>query len=185
MGIVKYELCNLITHTEALKFWLFTHCVMNIAIALSGLDCTLCFCSFCHMMTWRCIKRCLLYFPTISHTCISCVIWFMLSMAIKLLSLLLSLSILTISTISDIFAPIINNEDKHSDKQWKWLGCQFDTKALSYKCTGPWFNIKMSSYQYRKSHCGDKTVVRWSYLHNGNSYTGKMSSLYWIGALYI
>ena len=42
------------------------------------------------------------------------------------------------------------------------------------------FNIKMSSYQYRKSHCGDKTVVRSSYLHNGISYTGKMSSLYWI-----
>ena len=40
----------------------------------------------------------------------------------------------------------------------------------------------MSSYQYRKSHCGDKTVVRSSYLHNGISYTGKMSSLYWIGA---
>ena len=48
---------------------------------------------------------------------------------------------------------------------------------------GPWFNIKMSSYQYRKSHCGDKTVVRSSYLHNGISYTGKMSSLYWIVAL--
>ena len=48
---------------------------------------------------------------------------------------------------------------------------------------GPWFNIKMSSYQYRKSHCGDKTVVRSSYLHNWISYTGKMSSLYWIGAL--
>ena len=41
----------------------------------------------------------------------------------------------------------------------------------------------MSSYQYRKSHCGDKTVVRSSYLHNGISYTGKMSSLYWIRAL--
>ena len=41
----------------------------------------------------------------------------------------------------------------------------------------------MSSYQYRKSHCGDKTAVRSSYLHNGISYTGKMSSLYWIGAL--
>ena len=41
----------------------------------------------------------------------------------------------------------------------------------------------MSSYQYRKSHCGDKTVVRSSYLHNGISYTGKMSSLYWIEAL--
>ena len=48
---------------------------------------------------------------------------------------------------------------------------------------GHWFNIKMSSYQYRKSHCGDKTVVRSSYLHNGISYTGKMSSLYWIRAL--
>ena len=47
---------------------------------------------------------------------------------------------------------------------------------------GPWFNIKMSSYQYRKSHCGDKTVVRSSYLHSGISYTGKMSSLYWISA---
>ena len=47
---------------------------------------------------------------------------------------------------------------------------------------GPQFNIKMSSCQYRKSHCGDKTVVRSSYLHDGISYTGKMSSLYWIGA---
>ena len=43
---------------------------------------------------------------------------------------------------------------------------------------GPRFNIKMSSYQYRKSHCGDKTVIRSSYLHNGISYTGKVASLY-------
>ena len=41
---------------------------------------------------------------------------------------------------------------------------------------GPRFNIKMSSYQYRKSHCGEKTVVRSSYLHNGISCTGKMTS---------
>ena len=41
--------------------------------------------------------------------------------------------------------------------------------------------MKMSSYRYRKSHCGDKTVVISSYLHNGISYSGKMSSLYWIG----
>ena len=40
----------------------------------------------------------------------------------------------------------------------------------------------MQSYQYRKSHCGDKTVVRSSYLHNGISYIGKMTSLYWIRA---
>ena len=50
---------------------------------------------------------------------------------------------------------------------------------------GPRFNIKMTSYQYRKFHCGDKTVVRSSYLHNGISYTGKMTSLYWIRAQYI
>ena len=48
---------------------------------------------------------------------------------------------------------------------------------------GPRFNIKMSSYQYRKSHCGDKTVVRSSYLHNVISYTGKMASLYWFSPL--
>ena len=41
---------------------------------------------------------------------------------------------------------------------------------------------KDASYQYRKSHCGDKRVVRSSYLHNGISYTGKMASLYWIWA---
>ena len=47
----------------------------------------------------------------------------------------------------------------------------------------PWFNIKMSSYQYSESHCGDKTVVRSSYLHNGISYTGEMASLYWTNSL--
>ena len=48
---------------------------------------------------------------------------------------------------------------------------------------GGWFNIKMPSYQYRNSHCGDKTILRPSYLHKGMSYTGKMTSLYWIWAL--
>ena len=47
---------------------------------------------------------------------------------------------------------------------------------------GSRFNINMTSYQYRKSHCGNKTMLRPSYLHNGISYTGKMTSLYWIGA---
>ena len=40
-----------------------------------------------------------------------------------------------------------------------------------------WFNIKRSSYQSRKSHRGEKTVLP---LHNGFSYTGKMTSVYWI-----
>ena len=54
------------------------------------------------------------------------------------------------------------------------------SQSVLWMQPGPWFNIKMSSYQYRKSHCGDKTVVRSSYLHNGISYTGKMTSIYWI-----
>ena len=41
---------------------------------------------------------------------------------------------------------------------------------------GPRFNIKITSYQCRKSHCGDKTILRPSYLQNGISYTGKMTS---------
>ena len=61
------------------------------------------------------------------------------------------------------------------------LGPQ-QAKHCLQNCTGSWFNIKMPSYQYRKSHCGDKTVVRSSYLHNGIYYTGKMASLYWIRA---
>ena len=36
---------------------------------------------------------------------------------------------------------------------------------------------------YRKSHCGDKMILRQSYLHNGISYTGKMTSSYWIRPL--
>ena len=56
--------------------------------------------------------------------------------------------------------------------------CSWDQQSYP----GGWFNIKMPSYQYRKSHCGDKTILRPSYLHNGISYTGKMTSLYWIRA---
>ena len=49
--------------------------------------------------------------------------------------------------------------------------------------TGPRFNTKIKPYQYRISHCGDKTILRPSYLHNEISYTGKMPCLYWIKAL--
>ena len=55
-------------------------------------------------------------------------------------------------------------------------------RTVAHKITWGWFNIKMSSHQYRKSHCGDKTILRPSYLHNGISYSGKMTSLYWIRA---
>ena len=50
---------------------------------------------------------------------------------------------------------------------------------------GPQFNIKMTSYLYRKSHCGDNTILPPSYLHNWISFTGKTTSLYLIRALNI
>ena len=70
---------------------------------------------------------------------------------------------------------------------WYWQGkigrsLSSVRKVLNRQDPGAWFNIKMLSCQYRISHGGDKTVVRSSYLHNGISYTSKMSSLYWIGA---
>ena len=74
------------------------------------------------------------------------------------------------------------HQAKTAHRQPPGVGCLARTRHL-YVVTGPWFNIKMWSYQYRKSHCGDKTVVRSSYLHNGISYTGKMSSLYWTNPL--
>ena len=39
----------------------------------------------------------------------------------------------------------------------------------------------MPSYQYRKSQCGDKNILRPSYLHTGVSYTCIMTSLCWTG----
>ena len=71
-----------------------------------------------------------------------------------------------------------NNNSKVTIKTWFRL----IYIKLQQNTTGPWFNIKMPSYRYRKSHCGDKTVVRSSYLHNGISYTVKMTFLYWIRA---
>ena len=64
--------------------------------------------------------------------------------------------------------------------QWKAVTRTNDDPVCWQIYPGPWFNIKMTSYQYRKSHCGDKTVVRSSYLHNGISYTGTMTCFYWI-----
>ena len=65
--------------------------------------------------------------------------------------------------------------DKESELVWE-IGQT--SQYLNEWWSGSWFNIKMSSYQYRKSHCGDKTILRPSYLFNGISYTGKRTSFY-------
>ena len=45
---------------------------------------------------------------------------------------------------------------------------------------GSRFNIKILSYQYR--NCADKTILQPFYPHSGNSYTDKVTSLYWVRA---
>ena len=41
---------------------------------------------------------------------------------------------------------------------------------------------KMSFYHDQKSHFGNKTIFQPSYLRNGESYSGRAASLYWIKA---
>ena len=107
-----------------------------------------------------------------------------------------------------IFSGISRNSHAHAYIKpfccWNWMtvgeigqyhGCwwpgslrrqDISSNAIDYAGwtgPGPWFSVKMTLYQYRKFHCGDKTVVRSSYLYNGISYTGKMSSLYWTSPL--
>ena len=61
-----------------------------------------------------------------------------------------------------------------------WINANRSITDKADEIQGCWFNIKMSSYQYRYFHCGDKTIWRPSYPHNRISYTGKITSLYWI-----
>ena len=50
---------------------------------------------------------------------------------------------------------------------WK-VGKSLEAEITSTR--GPWsFNIKMSSYQYKKAHCADNMVIRLSFLHDINS----------------
>ena len=65
----------------------------------------------------------------------------------------------------------------------KWVTLNVFVVQQAFQWPGSWFNIKMASYQYRKSYCGDKAVGRSSYLHHVISYTGKMASLYSISPL--
>ena len=60
------------------------------------------------------------------------------------------------------------------------MGIAIAGKTVFLIETAPWFNVDMSSYRYRKSHCRAKAVVIWSYLHNGIFYCGKIESLCWI-----
>ena len=62
---------------------------------------------------------------------------------------------------------------------WRHTNSWHNCKMLPL-CPGSSLKLKIICYQFRKSHGGNKTILRPSYLHNGISYTGKMTFLYWI-----
>ena len=55
-------------------------------------------------------------------------------------------------------------------------------QAVSHADFGDAIQCKDVILPVSESHCGEKTILRPSYLHNGISYPGKTTSLYWIGA---
>ena len=61
--------------------------------------------------------------------------------------------------------------NRHFYKLKYFLYGEINERNFSDPNPGSGFNNKMPSYQYRKSHRGNKTILRPSYLHNGISYT--------------
>ena len=67
---------------------------------------------------------------------------------------------------------------------YNWMNQMFifivviHTSPFPIELLGPLQN-KDSFSKHGNFHCKHKTVVRQSYLNNGNSYTGKTASLYW------
>ena len=116
-----------------------------------------------------------------------CYIAFLLSTT-KLMVLLIVLSSILYASMftllyqqhTDIFVIPHSNPRVSTALCYRW----YTYNNMFLNRPGPQFNIKMTSYQYRKSHCGDRTVLRPSYLHNGISNTDKLTSLYWIRDLF-
>ena len=77
---------------------------------------------------------------------------------------------------------MFNGPHGHRQAQGSCMDRHIDRQMQATAISGGLVNIKMSSYQYRKSYSGDETIIGPSYLHNGNSFTGKTTSLYWIKA---
>ena len=69
----------------------------------------------------------------------------------------------------------------HMQCYWSNLTCDWLSIVWTYSKQET-ENRAWGLVQYRKSNCGDKTILRPSYLHNGISYTGKTPSCHWIRA---
>ena len=67
---------------------------------------------------------------------------------------------------------------KQGRTEWNiWFRClhwvSHQGSTWSDQSPGPKFSVKMASHQYRKYHCGDKSIGSLSYLLDENSFTVK------------
>ena len=68
--------------------------------------------------------------------------------------------------------PITKRGDRLKPQHLGWPATTISTWFLLL----PYVNYM----EWRESYCGDRMILWSSYLHNGISYTGRMTSLYWI-----
>ena len=61
--------------------------------------------------------------------------------------------------------------------KWEYIFILVFWNRFSISRFNEWMH--MWDYQYRISHCGEKTILWLSYLHSMISYISKMTSLYW------
>ena len=54
---------------------------------------------------------------------------------------------------------------------WWWALQIYFFSTMIVQIIVGWFSVKILSYQYRKYHCGDETILPPSYIHNGIVYT--------------
>ena len=81
----------------------------------------------------------------------------------------------------------------HKSCIWSCIqrGIMFDEKSVythrrvDTNWCKSWFNTTRPSYQYRRLHCGDKTVTISFHLHIGITYTGRTIYQCWKGTLYL
>ena len=89
------------------------------------------------------------------------------------------LTISVMISLLQLVAGKIQEYLQRDSRQWQ----QGRRMGVHSNISGSWCSINIS-YQYRKSHRGDKTFVRTSYLHNGLYYSDKTAPPYSINLLF-
>ena len=112
---------------------------------------------------------------------IDSMLWFWLCVRCSFSEIIFHRSYLSRQRFMDAYNDILSLSDTNSIQAIRTFNVKWP--HIMKDSQGRRFNKNISSNQYRKSHCGDETILRPSYLQNGITYNGKMASFYWIRAL--